>query len=107
VAIFAGGDNNRVLVERTTISAAGFSGIAVRDTLGAAPTNVDTVENDVRNAFKPRHRRDRHRGRRGRGLRNTVRKSHQDGLNCGWAGRRPAHPAPGRETVGLVPMPSG
>jgi hypothetical protein len=83
VAIFAGGDNNGVLVERNTISAAGFSGIAVRDTLGAAPTDVDTVGNDVRDAFN--HGIDVTATGVGevevRG--NTVRKSHQDGLDFG------------------------
>jgi parallel beta-helix repeat protein len=50
-AIFVGDDNDGVLVERNTISSAGYSGIAVRGTGSTAPTNVDVVNNSVRGAY--------------------------------------------------------
>lgn len=50
-AIFVGGDNDGVTVERNKITSAGFSGIAVRDTLGAAPKNVDIIGNSIQKAY--------------------------------------------------------
>lgn len=50
-AIFVGGDNDGVIAERNKITSAGFSGIAVRDNLRAAPKNVDIIGNSVQKAY--------------------------------------------------------
>jgi nitrous oxidase accessory protein NosD len=50
-AIFVGDDNSDVLIDGNTISSAGFSGIAIRGSGATAPTNVDIVNNSVREAY--------------------------------------------------------